>query len=189
MAAATRRVRVGCLVLVHGTRLVESLAAQLATVDALSGGRLEIGLGIGDAFAKRDFDALGLRFPAWTERVASWCDAVDRLLALTTPGSPLSAPSVQAPLPLILGGASEPVRRLAIERGLAWNLATGSAESFGRLSVGQPDPQAQLFLSRMNSVPETVARFREAGATRLVFVMEPPIAPGAVTRLARDAGL
>lgn len=63
MAAETRRVRIGCLVLANGTRRPETLAAQLATVDALSEGRLEVGLGLASDFAKADFDALGLRFP------------------------------------------------------------------------------------------------------------------------------
>ena len=92
-------------------------------------------------------------------------------------------------MPLILGRASESVRRLAIERGLAWNLATELADTFGHLSADQPNPQVRVFLRRLASVLETVARFREAGATRLVFVMEPPTAPGATARMARAAGL
>ena len=41
MAELTQRVRIGCLVLANGTRRIETLAAALATIDALSGGRLE----------------------------------------------------------------------------------------------------------------------------------------------------
>ncbi|MCZ7567091.1 MAG: LLM class flavin-dependent oxidoreductase [Ardenticatenaceae bacterium] len=85
MAVVTRRVRSGCLVLAHGTRSVETLAAQVATIDALSGGRLEVGLGVGSVFAKQDFDALHLPFPAWSARLQAYQAAVDRLLALTAP--------------------------------------------------------------------------------------------------------
>ena len=81
------------------------------------------------------------------------------------------------------------MRRLAAERQLSWNLSTASANEFERLKDGQPDPQAQVFLREIRSVPETVERFRRAGATRLVFVLVPPIEPGAVTQLAREAGL
>jgi alkanesulfonate monooxygenase SsuD/methylene tetrahydromethanopterin reductase-like flavin-dependent oxidoreductase (luciferase family) len=189
LAVSTERVRIGCLVIVLGPRSPETLAAQLATVDALSGGRLEVGLGAGDAFARQDFDALGLPFPDWQTRIAHLGETIDRLIALTGPDSPLAARSVQTPLPLILGGASETVRRLAIARHLAWNCSTPSVEDFTRLSAGQPDPQVQVFVRGVPSVAEIVARFREAGATRLVFVLVPPIEPGAIERLARQAGL
>ena len=189
LAVSTRRVRLGCLVLIPGTRTTATLAAQLATVDALSGGRLEIGLGAGDTFARRDFDALGLPFPAWDARIARLAETVELLTELTSSPSPLAARPVQTPLPLILGGASQAVRRLAIERNLAWNCSTNSAEEFVRLKAGQPDPQVQVFRREIASVPEVVARFREAGASRLVFVLEPPIEVGTIRRLAREAGL
>jgi alkanesulfonate monooxygenase SsuD/methylene tetrahydromethanopterin reductase-like flavin-dependent oxidoreductase (luciferase family) len=189
MAAQTSRARIGCLVLAHGLRAVESLASQLATVDALSGGRLEAGYGAASQFAKQDFDALGLPFPPWPERVASYERAVERLLALTSGDSPLGARPVQTPLPVILGGASAQVRQLAIDRGLAWNLSSHSPAEFSRLKAGQPDPQAQVFMREVESVPEIVAAFREAGATRLVFVLEPPVTPADIRRVAREAGL
>ena len=189
LAVETRRPRIGCLVLANGTRQVETLAAQLATVDALSEGRLEVGIGSSSSFAKQDFEALGIPYGSWEERVAAFERAVDRLIELTGPESPLGARPVQAPLPLILGGGSEAVRGMAIERGLTWNLSASSANEFVRLKAGQSDPQAQVFLRTVASVPETVAQYRDAGATRLVFVLEPPIQPGDITRLAREAGL
>jgi alkanesulfonate monooxygenase SsuD/methylene tetrahydromethanopterin reductase-like flavin-dependent oxidoreductase (luciferase family) len=150
---------------------------------------LEVGIGASSGFAKLDFDALGIPFGTWKQRFADYAAAVERLLELTGPASPLGAQPVQSPLPLILGGASEEVRQLAIMKSLAWTLSSASADEFERLKQGQPDPQAQVFMKDVASVGETVARFREAGATRLVFVLEPPIAPGDITRLARKAGL
>jgi alkanesulfonate monooxygenase SsuD/methylene tetrahydromethanopterin reductase-like flavin-dependent oxidoreductase (luciferase family) len=189
MATVTRRARIGCLVLANGLRRVETLAAQLATVDALSQGRLEIGLGVASGFAQQDFAALGLPFAPWDERARAYRAAVARLVELTSPGSPLGAKPDQSPLPLILGGRSEMVRRLAAEHGLAWNLSTDSVEEFRRLKEGQPDPQAQVFLRGVQSVPETVTEFREAGATRLVFVLVPPFDAREIGLLAREAGL
>lgn len=189
MAALTTRPRIGCLVLANGLRQVESLAAQLATVDALSGGRLEAGIGVASQFARQDFEALGLQFPAWDERLAAYRQAVERLIELTSPDSPLGARPAQSPLPLILGGASQAVRSLAIEKNLAWNLSSRSAAEFRRLSAGQPGPQAQVFLREIESVSETVAAFREVGATRIVFVLEPPVTVEDVRAIARDAGL
>jgi alkanesulfonate monooxygenase SsuD/methylene tetrahydromethanopterin reductase-like flavin-dependent oxidoreductase (luciferase family) len=189
MAEATTRVRIGCLVFANGTRQVETLAATLATIDALSGGRLEIGLGAASAFARQDFEALEIPYAPWPERVARLAAAVDRLIELTGPGSPLGSRPVQSPLPVILGGASRQVRDLAIERGLAWNLSADSVEQFVRLKVGQPDPQAQIFVARTPSVAEAIEQFRSAGASRLVLVLQPPVEPGRIAEIARSAGL
>lgn len=189
MAQATSHARIGCLVLSHGTRQIETLAATLGTIDVISGGRLEVGLGAASSFARRDFEALGLPFPGWQARSAGFAAAVDRLIELTRPGSPLGAQPVQSPLPLILGGRSRVVRDLAIARGLSWNLSTDSVAEFRELKAGQPDPQAQVFLKATPSVPEAVDGFREAGATRLVLVLEPPIPAGWITDLARSVGL
>jgi alkanesulfonate monooxygenase SsuD/methylene tetrahydromethanopterin reductase-like flavin-dependent oxidoreductase (luciferase family) len=189
LAGLTERVRIGCLVLANGTRRVETLAATLATIDALSGGRLEVGLGAASQFARLDFQALGIPYPPWKERITNFPATVDRLIELTSPGSPLGARPVQSPLPLILGGSSAEIRRLAISRGLGWNLSADSAEDFARLMAGQGDPQAQIFVGRTPSVREAVEEFRSAGATRLVLVLEPPIDPRQITALARSVGL
>ncbi|MGH9175454.1 MAG: LLM class flavin-dependent oxidoreductase, partial [Vicinamibacterales bacterium] len=143
LALDTSRARIGCLVLANGARQIETLAAQLATIDALSGGRLEVGIGTSSQFARLDYDALGLPFPRRETRVAAFRLAIERLIDLTGPESPLGARPVQSPLPLILGGASDEVRQLAIERRLSWNLSTSSAEEFAHLKMDQPDPQAQ----------------------------------------------
>lgn len=189
MAAVTRRVRIGCLVFANGTRRPETLAAQLATIDAFSEGRLEVGLGLASQFAKTDFDTLGLTFPTWRERVESYRLTIECLIKLTSPNSPLGSKPAQMHLPLILGGRSQAVRQLAMEKHLSWNLSTDSADEFQRLMPGQSDPQAQVFLRHIKSVTEIVSQFREAGATRLVFVLVPPIERGSVQRLAREAGL
>ncbi len=76
---------------------------------------------------------------------------------------------------MILGGRSAAVRRLAISLRAGWNLSAGSVEEFRRLKGGQPDPQAQVFTRAVGSVSETVAAYRAAGATRLVFVLQPPL--------------
>ena len=62
MAVITSRVRIGCLVLWNGTRQPETLTATLATIDALSSGRLEVGLGMASRFV--DLKA-GLSDPGW----------------------------------------------------------------------------------------------------------------------------
>ena len=67
-ACATSRLRVGTLVLANDFRHPAVLAKELATLDVLSEGRLEIGLGTG--WMAADYDAAGLAFvrrgPGWT---------------------------------------------------------------------------------------------------------------------------
>ena len=189
MAEVTRHVRIGCLVLANGTRRIETLAATLATIDALSGGRLEVGLGAASSYAKLDFDALDIDYAPWPVRIAAYRSSVDRLTELIGPSSPLGARPVQSPLPLILGGASRAIRDLAIERGLAWNSSSDSVEDFRDLKAGQSDAQAQIFVRRTPSIGEAVSAYREAGATRLVLVMTAPIVPGDIIALGREAGL
>lgn len=60
VACATTRLRIGTLVFANDFRPPVLLAKELATLDQLSGGRLEIGLGTG--FLRGEYDAAGLAF-------------------------------------------------------------------------------------------------------------------------------
>ncbi len=67
VAAATERLRVGTFVLNSNLRHPAVLAQELATVDALSGGRLEIGLGAGWNGAEQE--AVGIPFEPARARI------------------------------------------------------------------------------------------------------------------------
>lgn len=187
MAEVTERSRIGCLVLIPGLRLLPSRAAQLATIDALSGGRLEVGIGISDDFARRDHDGLGLEFPPYEERVAAMIEMVEGLIDTTGPEGPLAAKAVQQPIAILVGGRSEVVRSLAVRLDLGWNESVTDVEAFAARAATVPDPQAQVFVRDVDSVAETVEAYRSAGATRLVLVMSPPIAIADLDELARQA--
>ena len=58
VAACTERIRLGCAVIVSSLVSPLHLAKSIASVDQLSGGRLEIGLGTGGGF--RQFSAFGV---------------------------------------------------------------------------------------------------------------------------------
>lgn len=60
LAGATTRVRVGCLVFCVGYRNPGVLAKAAVTIDHLSGGRVELGLGAG--WNEREFRAFGMPF-------------------------------------------------------------------------------------------------------------------------------
>jgi probable F420-dependent oxidoreductase len=87
LAMRTQRVRLGSLVMAVGFRPPTLLAKMAATLDQLSGGRLDLGLGAGwnqDEFREND-----LPFPSPGERLAMLEEALGVLEALLT-GAPTS---------------------------------------------------------------------------------------------------
>jgi alkanesulfonate monooxygenase SsuD/methylene tetrahydromethanopterin reductase-like flavin-dependent oxidoreductase (luciferase family) len=97
LAARTERVRIGTGVLVAPLRHPRHIAEEAALVDAVSGGRLELGLGAG--YAAAEFAAFGAdRSRRFAATDAAFCE-VQRLLA--TGG--LGPGPVQHPFPMWLG--------------------------------------------------------------------------------------
>lgn len=84
VAALTTRIRVGTLITVTAFRNPAFLAKQALTVDHLSGGRLELGLGVGGGGTSPDFTMTGIPpTPDTAERVRRFRETVavvDRLL-------------------------------------------------------------------------------------------------------------
>ena len=73
-AAATRRLRVGTMVLNNDFRHPVVLAREAATLDLLSDGRLELGLGAGHM--KTEYDEAGIAFDRGGVRVERLAEAV-----------------------------------------------------------------------------------------------------------------
>ena len=72
IAMATERVEVGTAVMLAALRHPVVLAKQLASIDALSGGRLVAGFGAG--WMSEEFDALGVPFKSRGQRLDEWID-------------------------------------------------------------------------------------------------------------------
>lgn len=112
-AAVTKRLRLGTYVINVPFWNPALLAREFATVDVISGGRVEVGLGSGHM--KSEFDAAGIRwdgFNARADRLAATVDELDRLFA--DGGQQPSA--VQRPRPpLLIGGTSDRLLSLAAE--------------------------------------------------------------------------
>jgi probable F420-dependent oxidoreductase len=126
-AAVTDRVRLGTCVLNAGLREPLSLAAELATLDALSGGRAIFGVGAGHT--PTEWTMLGLEFPRAGERVDRLIELVGAVRLLLT-GEPvttsgthfrlhearLSEPHpIQDSIPLLVGGNGRRVLAFAVE--------------------------------------------------------------------------
>lgn len=79
-ALATERLRVGTLVLANDFRHPLMLAREVATLDLLSRGRVELGLGAG--WYERDYESLGLTFDRGRVRVERLAEAITFLKRL-----------------------------------------------------------------------------------------------------------
>jgi alkanesulfonate monooxygenase SsuD/methylene tetrahydromethanopterin reductase-like flavin-dependent oxidoreductase (luciferase family) len=107
LAAVTQRIRLGTMVSPVTFRRVPVLAKMVATVDHISGGRVELGLGAG--WYESEHEAYGLAFPPLRERL----DELDRQLAEIvrhwTEAPELQPKPVQQPRPpIIVGGTAKP---------------------------------------------------------------------------------
>jgi probable F420-dependent oxidoreductase len=144
-ADATSTLRVGSFVLANDLRHPAVLAKDAATVDRLSDGRLELGIGAG--WDRRDYERLGVPFAPAATRVDRLVESVAILKAFfeqerfTFAGRHYSVRDldglprpVQRPRPPILvGGGSRRVLSFAAREadiiGLNPNLASGSVDA------------------------------------------------------------
>jgi probable F420-dependent oxidoreductase len=126
-AAATRSLRVGTYVIANDFRNPVLLAKEAATLDLLSGGRFELGLGAGRPDAAEDNRMMGLAFDAGGVRVARLAESLALLKALlagqqaTAPGPHYAAadaeitprPAQQPRPPILVAGAGRRLLSLA----------------------------------------------------------------------------
>jgi probable F420-dependent oxidoreductase len=90
-AAATRTLRVGTYVIANDFRNPVLLAKEAATLDFLSGGRLELGLGAGRPTAAGDNRMLGIPFDPGGTRIARLAESLAIVKSLLA-GERVSAP-------------------------------------------------------------------------------------------------
>lgn len=140
LASATSTIRLGCLVHAVGFRNLGNLAKIVATLDVLSGGRAECGLGAG--WHESEYAGYGYPFPPAHERLDLLEDALQVLPMLWGKGSPafsgkvVSLPEtmcyprpLQDRIPMLVGGSGERrTLRLVAEYADACNL-TGDVET------------------------------------------------------------
>jgi alkanesulfonate monooxygenase SsuD/methylene tetrahydromethanopterin reductase-like flavin-dependent oxidoreductase (luciferase family) len=130
-AAVTTRIRLGTLVASPTLRHPYVLAKQAMTLDHVSGGRLD--LGIGAAGVVRDYEALGIEPWSKREQVDRFRETVELVRAVTGgatsyagryySGDRLSiAPgTTQRPLPLTIAAHGDRTLRIAAEHATTWN--------------------------------------------------------------------
>jgi len=133
LARLVPRIRMGTLVLLEALRSAAVLAHSLATLDRISGGRIDVGVGAG--WYEPDYAAIGMKMPSPPERLARLSEAVQiltRLLAGETvtfegehhaaAGAALGSLPLQRPRPpVFVGGKGDRLLRLAAREADGWN--------------------------------------------------------------------
>jgi len=84
LAARTERVRLGQIVICNGFRNPALTAKMAATLDTISGGRFELGIGAG--WKRDEWNAYGYGFPPTRERLAMLHDALEVISRMLEPG-------------------------------------------------------------------------------------------------------
>jgi probable F420-dependent oxidoreductase len=155
-AEATERPRVGTFVLNAGFWNPTLLAREVASTDALTGGRLELGLGTG--YVRAEHDAAGLPFGSPGERVDHLVRTVEELDRLL--GSPEHQPQPhQKPRPpLMIGGNGPRMMRLTAQH------ADIAAFTGGRSAPGKPEGILELLTAE--ELESRLADFRGFAADR-----------------------
>ena len=198
MAALTSHVRIGCSVTGNTYRHPAELAKMAVTVDHLSGGRLEFG--IGAAWAENEHTMLGLPFGTVGDRATRLEEAVPIIKSLWTQPSTsfegkhyqlvdaIAEPKpMQRPYPPIWVGGTGRRRtlRLVAEHADVWNAPGGTPEEIAELSevldrhcadVGR-DPaeirrSVQIHVARDgDKMEELITGFLAVGATEIILTM------------------
>ncbi len=154
LAAQTARLRLGLLVTSNRFRPPAMLAKIAATVDVVSGGRLEFGIGAGSRpshpLARREYEAHGLPYHDAAHAVGSLaeaCTIIRRLWSEAEPfdfdgtylhltGAFCNPKPVQRPYPPItIGGRSTATLRVVAEHADRWNIPGGDIDDAVRRSA------------------------------------------------------
>jgi probable F420-dependent oxidoreductase len=118
VAGATERATIGTAVLVLPLRNPVVLAKQAASLDAVSGGRLHLGLGAG--WLREEFEALGVPFETRGTRLVDGIRILRECWTGTYQGDIVCEPTPVGQLPVYIGGHSERALQRAGALGDGW---------------------------------------------------------------------
>lgn len=197
LAMATERVRIGHMVVCTGFRNPAYTAKLTSTIDVISGGRFELGIGAG--WKEDEWLAYGYGFPATAERLATFgehLEVITRMLApgrATWEGSRVSVADaineprgIQDRIPLIVGGnGRKKTAGLAVKHADELNfvflppdeVAERIVEVRAKCEAAGRDPESLRFSVYTRDEPfttagpsrvELVERYAETGADRIV---------------------
>ncbi len=204
MAALTQTARVGCLVSSVTYRNPAMLAKMAVTVDHISGGRLEFGIGAG--WHENEHRGYGIEFPSPAVRVEMLDEALTALCRLWTEDAvshhgrfftlddAIANPKpLQRPYPpIVIGGAKPKMLRVIARHGDEWNMPGPGPQEWARVSANLDEACAergrnpadirrsvQLFLHpqqphQVDSQLATLAEYEASGCQHVVLSFYQP---------------
>jgi alkanesulfonate monooxygenase SsuD/methylene tetrahydromethanopterin reductase-like flavin-dependent oxidoreductase (luciferase family) len=197
LAAQTQRLRLGLLVTSNRFRPPAMLAKIAATVDVVSGGRLDFGIGAGSRpsipWARREYDANGLPYHDATHAVANLTEACTVIRRLWTEPEPFDfdgsyvqltgafcnpKPVQQPHPPILIGGRATATLRVAAEHADIWNIPGGDIDD-----VTERSAMLDRYCTEIGRDPATITRSIHLG----VSYDEPNVTQAAIGE-AIDAG-
>jgi probable F420-dependent oxidoreductase len=209
LARATERVRLGTAICLLPQRNPVITAKEVATVDWLSGGRLDFGIGIG--WLREEFEALDAPFERRADRCREyvevmrrlWCDEVSEYQGefYELPSCRMNPKPVQEPHPPIyFGGESDAALRRVAHMGDGWHgfnhLPESAATHLARLERLLADrgrERADIDVTVCTYLqpvqPSHVPEYRDAGVDQLVlcpFAVDVGGIKDAINRLADE---
>ncbi len=147
LAGQTDRLRVGMLVTSNRFRPPALMAKIATTVDVISGGRLDFGIGAGsrpsNPMARREYDAHGLPYDDFADSVTSLDEALVVIRRLWTAAEPFDfagahvrvtgafgspKPAQRPHPPIIIGGRSTKLLRVVADHADLWNIPGGDLD-------------------------------------------------------------
>ncbi len=209
-AAQTERLRVGLMVTGNTYRHPAVLANMGATVDVISRGRLDFGIGAG--WNELEHTAYGIPLYKPGERIARLAEACEVIRLMWTQEAPdfdgryyqlkgarCEPKPVQKPYPpFVIGGSGEQkTLRVVAQYADIWNFSGGSVDDFihksqvldGHCAAIGRDPasiersiQLRIDPSDPASTRETLRGYIEAGATHILCSLVPPYPDGPALR-------
>ena len=154
LAGQTERLRLGLLVTSNRFRPPALLAKIAATVDVVSGGRLDFGIGAGSRpsmpIARREYDAHGLPYDSFSDSVANLDEALTVIQRLWTETEPFSFQGQQIRLtqafgnpkpvqqphpPIVIGGRSSALLKVVARHADVWNIPGGDLDDAAQRSA------------------------------------------------------
>ncbi|MBV9119812.1 MAG: LLM class flavin-dependent oxidoreductase [Chloroflexi bacterium] len=154
LAGQTQRLRLGLLVTSNRFRPPAMLAKIAATVDVVSGGRLDFGIGAGsrpsNPASRREYDAHGLPYHDFGHSIANLREACTVIRRLWTEAEPFdfqgeyvhlkrafcNPKPIQRPHPpILIGGRSNALLRVVAEQAELWNVPGADFE--GAIQAGK----------------------------------------------------
>jgi len=203
-AAAAPGLRLGTCILIVPQRNPLILAKELATLDRLSGGRVELGLGVG--WMKEEFDALGV---PWARRGARNDEYIEAMRALWAgphaefhgefvdfPPATCSPRPIQERIPVLVGGDSEAAISRAVRLADGYFPGEGDIDRLAALierlrvaaeKAGRDPAEIEVNAMFGAQMPDPVAgveQMRDVGVGRIMVPAFFFAGPGGLERLA-----